>query len=88
MGYGAVVPDGYGASYNPQPNSIIFCLASFHSYPETSTVSFYQSLQRSLDLMRQTLEWSTEINSLVDTEREHGADKNSSYIIRSSLSII
>ncbi len=29
MGYGAVIPDGYGVSYNLQANNIIFCVASF-----------------------------------------------------------
>ena len=29
MGYGAVVPNGYGVSYNLQPSNIIFCVASF-----------------------------------------------------------
>ncbi|ODM91341.1 Choline O-acetyltransferase, partial [Orchesella cincta] len=56
MGYGAVVPDGYGASYNPQPGSIIFCLSAFCSCPETSTLKFSQSLQRCLDAMKQMLE--------------------------------
>lgn len=56
MGYGAVVPDGYGAAYNPQPDFIIFCLSSFCTCAETSTLRFSQSLQRSLDLMKKVLE--------------------------------
>ncbi|CAG7722187.1 unnamed protein product [Allacma fusca] len=56
MGYGAVVPDGYGASYNPQPDSIVFCLSSFHSSPITSTMKFRDSLQKSLDKIRALLD--------------------------------
>ena len=29
MGYGAVVPDGYGVSYNLLDDGIIFCVASY-----------------------------------------------------------
>ncbi|XP_021967547.1 choline O-acetyltransferase isoform X1 [Folsomia candida] len=56
MGYGAVVQDGYGASYNPQNSSIIFCLASFRTCSYTSTLKFGQSLQQSLELMKKVLE--------------------------------
>ena len=29
MGYGAVVPGGYGVSYNPTPDDIIFCICRY-----------------------------------------------------------
>ena len=32
MGYGAVVPGGYGVSYNPTPDEIIFCICRWISY--------------------------------------------------------
>nr|AYH52223.1 putative choline acetyltransferase [Homarus americanus] len=56
MGYGAVVPDGYGASYNPHPDSIVFCLPAFNSCEETSTLEFGRSLERALDEMRVLME--------------------------------
>lgn len=49
MGYGAVVPDGYGCCYNPQaPDSIVFSVASFLSCYDTSSEMFTQSLESSL----------------------------------------
>lgn len=56
MGYGPVVPDGYGVAYNPKPDSIVFCLSSFHSAETTSTAAFARALERSLLEMRQLLQ--------------------------------
>jgi len=53
MGYGAVVPGGYGVSYNPTSDDIIFCICSFHSCPETSSRKFATTLQQSLQDMQQ-----------------------------------
>jgi len=53
MGYGAVVPDGYGVSYNPYQSSIIFCICSFHSSEKTDSRSFAENLMRSLMDMKQ-----------------------------------
>nr|XP_008201281.1 PREDICTED: choline O-acetyltransferase [Tribolium castaneum] len=55
MGYGPVEPDGYGASYNPKPDHIIFCLSAFWSSEVTSTSRFAQSLDESLNLMQALL---------------------------------
>lgn len=55
MGYGPVDPDGYGASYNPKPNSIIFCLSAFWSSEITSTSRFAQALEESLYSMQALL---------------------------------
>lgn len=52
MGYGPVVSDGYGASYNPKSDSIVFCLSAFHSAETTSTAAFARALERSLLDMR------------------------------------
>ncbi|CAH0398979.1 unnamed protein product [Chilo suppressalis] len=52
MGYGAVVPDGYGVSYNPKKDSIIFCISSFHASSITSTEAYRQSLEEALDSMK------------------------------------
>ncbi|XP_055622484.1 choline O-acetyltransferase isoform X2 [Toxorhynchites rutilus septentrionalis] len=55
MGYGPVTPHGYGASYNPHPNEIIFCISAFFSSDKTSASRFARSLQDSLDAMRDLL---------------------------------
>ncbi|KAJ2947279.1 hypothetical protein O0L34_g16993 [Tuta absoluta] len=52
MGYGAVVPDGYGCSYNPKKESVIFCISSFTSSSVTNTEAFRQSLEEALDSMK------------------------------------
>lgn len=49
--YGAVVPDGYGCSYNPKPDYILFVISAFKSCPTTDTKLFAQSLESSLDEM-------------------------------------
>lgn len=46
--YGPVVPDGYGTCYNPQPESILFCISSFHSCRETSSTKFAKAVEESL----------------------------------------
>ncbi|XP_071520828.1 choline O-acetyltransferase isoform X2 [Panulirus ornatus] len=56
MGYGPVVPNGYGASYNPHPDYIVFCLSAFKSCQDTSTLEFGRGLERALDEMRVLLE--------------------------------
>ncbi|XP_053671226.1 choline O-acetyltransferase [Anopheles nili] len=55
MGYGPVTPHGYGASYNPHPNEIIFCISAFFASDKTSASRFARSLQDSLDAMRDLL---------------------------------
>lgn len=56
MGYGPVVPDGYGASYNPHPDTIVFCLSSFHSAEETDSGKFATALEQALDSMKALFE--------------------------------
>ncbi|XP_067132443.1 choline O-acetyltransferase-like, partial [Centruroides vittatus] len=48
VGYGPVVPDGYGCSYNPEENRIVFCISSFKNAPSTDTEKFAQNLHASL----------------------------------------
>ncbi|XP_069914209.1 choline O-acetyltransferase isoform X2 [Oryctolagus cuniculus] len=50
--YGPVVPNGYGACYNPQAETILFCISSFHSCKETSSTEFAKAVQVSLADMR------------------------------------
>ena len=38
MGYGPVVENGYGASYNPQSDRIVFCISSFKNCADTKYV--------------------------------------------------
>nr|XP_025856290.1 choline O-acetyltransferase [Vulpes vulpes] len=50
--YGPVVPNGYGACYNPQPESILFCISSFHGCKDTSSTKFAKAVEESLIEMR------------------------------------
>ncbi|XP_050423974.1 choline O-acetyltransferase [Adelges cooleyi] len=52
MGYGPVVPDGYGVSYNPQNNSIVFCISSFKSAKITNNSAYTAALEQSLSIMQ------------------------------------
>ncbi|XP_055678973.1 choline O-acetyltransferase [Lutzomyia longipalpis] len=55
MGYGPVTPKGYGCSYNPYPEEIVFCISAFFSAENTSTTRYAKSLQDSLGIMRDLL---------------------------------
>ncbi|XP_022598040.1 choline O-acetyltransferase-like [Seriola dumerili] len=46
--YGPVVPNGYGACYNPQSDHIIFCVSSFWENTETSSAVFVKVLNEGL----------------------------------------
>ncbi|PKU35553.1 choline o-acetyltransferase [Limosa lapponica baueri] len=50
--YGPVVPNGYGACYNPQPEHILFCISSFKDCKETSSDMFAKAVEESLLEMR------------------------------------
>ncbi|XP_074531299.1 choline O-acetyltransferase [Halichoeres trimaculatus] len=50
--YGPVVPNGYGACYNPQSDHIIFCVSSFRESPDTSSAEFVKCLVQGLLDMR------------------------------------
>ncbi|XP_077533619.1 choline O-acetyltransferase-like [Haemaphysalis longicornis] len=64
VGYGAVVPDGYGCAYNICPDHVFFCVSSFFSSPETSSDFFALSLEGSLLQMRELcLKRATQINA-------------------------
>ncbi|NXY84405.1 CLAT acetyltransferase, partial [Alcedo cyanopectus] len=51
--YGPVVPNGYGACYNPQPEHILFCISSFKDCKETSSGTFAKAVEESLLEMRE-----------------------------------
>lgn len=48
VGYGPVVPDGYGCAYNLRKNGFIFSVSAFHSDGRTSAKKFAQTLEVSL----------------------------------------
>ena len=50
-GYGPVVPDGYGCSYNVRKDGFIFACSTFHSDEKTSAMKFIQTLNKSLQDM-------------------------------------
>uniref|UniRef100_A0A671Y0G9 Choline O-acetyltransferase n=1 Tax=Sparus aurata TaxID=8175 RepID=A0A671Y0G9_SPAAU len=50
--YGPVVPNGYGACYNPQSDHIIFCVSSFWENTETSSAVFVKALNEGLQEIR------------------------------------
>uniref|UniRef100_A0A8C9WT71 Choline O-acetyltransferase n=1 Tax=Scleropages formosus TaxID=113540 RepID=A0A8C9WT71_SCLFO len=50
--YGPVVPNGYGACYNPQADHVIFCVSSFRESTETCSAMFVNALEESLVEMR------------------------------------
>ncbi|XP_037542682.1 choline O-acetyltransferase [Nematolebias whitei] len=50
--YGPVVPNGYGACYNPQSDHIIFSVSSFHESSQTSSAEFVKCLVQGLKDMR------------------------------------
>uniref|UniRef100_A0A8D0BKZ1 Choline O-acetyltransferase n=1 Tax=Salvator merianae TaxID=96440 RepID=A0A8D0BKZ1_SALMN len=51
--YGPVVPNGYGACYNPQPEHILLCISSFKDCKETSSSRFAKAVEESLADMKE-----------------------------------
>lgn len=56
VGYGPVVPDGYGCAYNLRKDSIIFSCSAFHSDGRTSARKYAQALELSLREMASMLQ--------------------------------
>ncbi|XP_028845157.1 choline O-acetyltransferase [Denticeps clupeoides] len=46
--YGPVLPNGYGACYNPQSDHIIFCVSSFRDSEESCSDKFVKALREGL----------------------------------------
>lgn len=65
--YGPVVPNGYGACYNPQSDHIIFCVSSFRESPDTSSAEFVKCLVQGLLDMR---DLCNKCNSSTDSTRQ------------------
>uniref|UniRef100_A0A8C6WY98 Choline O-acetyltransferase n=1 Tax=Neogobius melanostomus TaxID=47308 RepID=A0A8C6WY98_9GOBI len=51
--YGPVVPNGYGACYNPQSDHIVLCVSSFHDSPQTCSADFTKAVERALVDMKE-----------------------------------
>ncbi|XP_059143054.1 choline O-acetyltransferase-like [Physella acuta] len=64
MGYGAVVPDGYGCCYNPKTDAIIFSVATFNDCLDTSSQMFAHSLESSLLQMAELCTFDHDAHSL------------------------
>ena len=59
MCYGPVVPDGYGVSYNPHKDSIVFCVSSFRDCLSTNSSKFAAELGGTLrDMKKICYEWN------------------------------
>ncbi|KAI2657870.1 Choline O-acetyltransferase [Labeo rohita] len=74
--YGPVVPNGYGACYNPQKDHIIFCVSSFRESAETSSDLFVKTLEGCLKEMQDLcLKCNTEAKPADSTEKMDGTAK-------------
>lgn len=70
--YGPVVPNGYGACYNPQSDHIIFCVSSFRESPQTCSADFVKCLVQGLLDMRDLCNCKTN-NGSASTEQRQGS---------------
>ncbi|XP_053188592.1 choline O-acetyltransferase [Scomber japonicus] len=68
--YGPVVPNGYGACYNPQSDHIIFCVSSFRESSQTCSAEFVKCLVQGLLDMRDLCNNCNSSSSL--TEQRQG----------------
>ena len=55
IGFGAVVPDGYGVFYTPQQDKFLVSVSSYRSCPTTDSMVFGDKLKESLGEMRNML---------------------------------
>ncbi|CAH8647449.1 unnamed protein product [Heterobilharzia americana] len=53
MCYGAVVPNGYGAAYNPHPDNIVVSISCWRTNPDNSASRFAEMLDSALTEMRE-----------------------------------
>lgn len=56
MGYGPVTTKGYGCSYNPRSDEIVFCVSAFYRSGHTSAPRYAKALKDALDSMKDLLE--------------------------------
>ena len=55
LGFGAVVPDGYGVCYDPQKKKFLICVSSYFDCSDTDSKLFTTKLEESFREMRDTL---------------------------------
>lgn len=55
MCYGPLVDDGYACCYNPREENMNFAIAAFRKNEETNASRFRESLEGSLDDMKNLL---------------------------------
>ncbi|TNN13752.1 Choline O-acetyltransferase [Schistosoma japonicum] len=53
MCYGAVVPNGYGAAYNPHPDNIVVVISCWRTNPDNNAAEFAKMLQSAFTEMRE-----------------------------------
>jgi hypothetical protein len=73
--YGAVVPDGYGCSYNVRSDYILFCISSFRNCTTTNSRDFAESLTDTLYEIR-------DLCTLVQRQQQTLALRRLSYAAR------
>ncbi|KAF7259317.1 hypothetical protein EG68_03224 [Paragonimus skrjabini miyazakii] len=56
MCYGAVVPNGYGAAYNPHPDYIVTVISCWRTNPENSAAKFAEMLASAFTEMRDLIQ--------------------------------
>ncbi|XP_022650492.1 choline O-acetyltransferase-like [Varroa destructor] len=78
VGYGAVVPHGYGCSYTINANDMLFCVTSFFSASVTSSDFFALSLEGSLNQVRELCTTTVDASSAKPTRAtpRNGSEAN------------
>ncbi|THD25064.1 Choline O-acetyltransferase [Fasciola hepatica] len=61
LGYGAVVPNGYGAAYNPHPDYIVTVISCWKTNPEYNASQFGEMLAKALTEMRDLVNSNPEL---------------------------
>ncbi|TRZ15969.1 hypothetical protein HGM15179_011129 [Zosterops borbonicus] len=77
--YGPVVPNGYGACYNPQPEHILFCISSFKECKETSSDTFAKAVEESLLAMRDLCTKSSSAAAKAPTKKDAATQLQSDH---------
>ncbi|XP_015237635.1 PREDICTED: choline O-acetyltransferase-like [Cyprinodon variegatus] len=72
--YGPVVPNGYGACYNPQSDHIIFSVSSFLESLETSSAEFVKCLVQGLLDMKDLCNNCNSVSNLVEGGKNPSAE--------------
>lgn len=63
MGFGPVVPNGYGVCYNPKEEDLLFSVSAYNSSPETDAYKFGDKLSESLRDLKKVLQEAEALSS-------------------------